>query len=297
MITAARHSRPQVPPLVVASARVSAPPYNRDEAQPWPDRDGVARAFAYVRDGKHWVDVPALGHFSFGDDAVAVTVIPREDARQDAVIDYYHRVILPVVLHGRGWEVLHASGVVTDRGVVAFSADSQTGKSTIAYGLSRRGYPLYADDTIPFTIADQVVETLPAPFYVRLRSPSAAFFGVDSGQRIATGQYAVTPLQSHNESVPLAAVCILERGDSLDRGLAVEFDRPAPAEALFRLQAQAYYNLENDEREREMIRRYLDLIGRVRIVRVRFRSGLDHVPALLDGIERAVIGGEPLHGT
>ena len=48
----------------------------------------------------------------------------------------------------RGWEALHASAVLSPQGVVAFCAGSGTGKSTIARGLSERGYQLCADDAV-----------------------------------------------------------------------------------------------------------------------------------------------------
>src|ERR671935_59558 len=63
-----------------------------------------------------------------------------------------------------GREVLHASAVITARGVVAFCAVSTTGKSTIAYQFSRRGYGIWADDALAFDGADRGVTALWLPF-------------------------------------------------------------------------------------------------------------------------------------
>jgi hypothetical protein len=54
---------------------------------------------------------------------------------------------LAVLLHQRGFLVLHASCVVMD-GAVAFLGDSKWGKSTTAAALYRSGRPLVADDVL-----------------------------------------------------------------------------------------------------------------------------------------------------
>jgi hypothetical protein len=54
---------------------------------------------------------------------------------------------LAVLLHQRGFLVLHASCVVMD-GAVAFLGDSEWGKSTTAAALYRSGRPLVADDVL-----------------------------------------------------------------------------------------------------------------------------------------------------
>ncbi|MDP9243029.1 MAG: serine kinase, partial [Actinomycetota bacterium] len=54
---------------------------------------------------------------------------------------------LAVLLHQRGFLVLHASCVAMD-GAVAFLGDSEWGKSTTAAALYRSGRPLVADDVV-----------------------------------------------------------------------------------------------------------------------------------------------------
>ena len=60
----------------------------------------------------------------------------------DAIEETFERGVLPLALQARGIQVLHASGIETPQGVVAFCARSQTGKSTLAYACSRAwGFP------------------------------------------------------------------------------------------------------------------------------------------------------------
>src|SRR5690606_18526516 len=90
--------------------------------------------------------------------------------------DSYQRCVLPLVLQAAGTEVLHASAVLTPRGVLALCAESGTGKSTLAYGLSRRGYPLWADDAVAFEADETCTNAMPLPFALRLQRDAVRFF-------------------------------------------------------------------------------------------------------------------------
>ncbi len=53
------------------------------------------------------------------------------------------------------------------------------------------------------------------------------------------------------------------------------------------------FSLREEERKRRMMHHYLELTARVPVWEVRFRPGLERLPAILDGIERAVRAGSP----
>ena len=59
----------------------------------------------------------------------------------------------------------------------------RSGKSTIAYGLHRRGYRLWADDAVALEVSESAITALPLPFDVRLRPATAALFGLGRGRR------------------------------------------------------------------------------------------------------------------
>ena len=110
-----------------------------------------------------------------------------------------------MALQVSGREVLHASAVRSPAGVTALCADSETGKSTIAFGLSSRGYPVWADDLVAIEVSDQGGVAISLPFTMRLRPPSAALFK----------QTDSVPVDEHvspgAENSPLAAICVLQR--------------------------------------------------------------------------------------
>ena len=129
------------------------------------------------------MDLPGLATFCFDERSDHVVAAPHPGIAADAVAELYWHSALPLVVQARGGEVLHASGVLMPRGVVALCGASMSGKSTIAYGLHRRGYRLWADDAVALEVTESAITALPLPFDVRLRPATAALFGL--GERAA----------------------------------------------------------------------------------------------------------------
>src|ERR687885_2742131 len=135
----------------------ATPPRLFEETDPdvevWRHHDGTVTAYGTSCDGRHWMRMPGVGTFEFRTGSDVVGAFPEGDADDDLVRDAFRRAVLPMALQVLGREVLHASAVLGPRGVVALCAVSETGKSTVAYGLSRRpGYELWADDAVAFEL-------------------------------------------------------------------------------------------------------------------------------------------------
>jgi len=219
--------------------------------------------------------MPGLASFRFmatGD----VVAVDRRGAAEARIRDAFQRSVLPLVLQARGLEVLHASAILTDRGVVALCAVKETGKSTIAYALSRRGYPLWADDAVAMQIEERAVRAHPLPFSIRLRPASAAHFGKKAGP--------APTLQP--SAAPLAALFVLVRDESIAEGAMVR--RLTAGAALTAILTHAYcFTLADQDRKGRMMEQYLAVIARVPVFEARFGAGLDRLPSILDAIERA----------
>jgi len=253
------------------------------EVEVWRDRDGVLCAYGYTV-GRHvWMHLPDVASFSFDRDSDRVTATPHASVRPPVIRDAYHRSVLPMILQAHHAEVLHASAVLAQDGVIALCATSGTGKSTLAAGLGRRGYRVWADDAVAVAVTELGFNALPLPFTIRLRPSAAALF---------RGVLAVTDATLHSDSAeikpaPLAAVCVLERADDLRRAVKIERLRPAPAFPA--VLAHAYcFSLRDLTRKRQMVQQYLDLTARVPVFAVHFESGLDKLPMILDAIERVI---------
>ena len=162
--------------------------------QVWRENDGTVSAYGYIASGQHWMHFPGLGSFCFSSHSDEVIAFAEPSARLDWLRDTFYRSVLPMALQVFGKEVLHASAVETTYGAIAFCAISESGKSTIAYGLSRRGHPLWADDAVVFEISDHEVWSHPMQFEIRLRAASAQYFrySQNDADNSMSGDYRVS---------------------------------------------------------------------------------------------------------
>ena len=247
----------------------------------WTDHAGGVYAYGEVFGEECWMHVPGLASFRFTPhgNEVAATVAAGVSTAQ--VVDAYRRRILPMALHVSGREILHASSITSSAGVTAFCGPAFVGKSTIAFGLRRRGYTLWGDDALAVEVSHGGAHSLSLPFEIRLRRSAAEFFGLDTTPASAPGDDELPGILT----APLASICVLQRTDS---GAAPVSDRRLPsAEAFAAILAHAcWFTLRVSEGKRRLIDNYLDLAARTPIFQITFKPGLDNLPAVLDVIEQ-----------
>ena len=154
---------------------------------------------------------------------------------------------------------------------------SGTGKSTLAYALSRRpGVALWADDAVAFDVSSTEVAALPLPFSLRLRPASARYFGRED-RPVVTGAV-------HDARAKVATVFVLERSAEPDS--EVEVHRLTDVHAFTAVLEHAYcFSLEGDHK-RDTSEAYLSLVTRVPVYSVRFPGGTDLIPTIVDELVR-----------
>jgi hypothetical protein len=247
------------------------------------DRDGVSSAYGSQCDGDVWLEVPDVALFHLAAGSASLTAIPEESVGSGAVFDAYYGTALPFVVQAtRGLEVLHGSAVfVPSQGCVfAFCGISESGKSTVAYGLAGRGYSHWADDAVAFSVDDGSVTTVGLPFTVKLRKTSSTFFSASPDALEVVEEFEWKPAR-------LGAVFLLEPLDPGDSGEPMAMERLAPGPAVRELLPNAFrFRPQPRERRRGTMRSYLDLVASVPIVSARFPHDLEHLPGLLDELER-----------
>jgi hypothetical protein len=248
----------------------------------WRDNDGRVAAYGRTDGARHCMRMPGVGTFHWRDGSDEMTVAPVAEVTDGELEDAFRRCALPMALSTRGSQVLHAGGVLGPEGVVALCARSQTGKSTLSRGLAGRpGRALWGDDAVAFAASADTVEALPLPFALSLRPASAAHFAgsVDA------------PLAGGDDPAPLAAVLVLARADAHGDPVAAA-RRVPPADAFTMVLEHAYcFDLEGAPRRRDIAEQYLELTARVPVYELRFRTGLEHLEAILDEVERAIAPG------
>jgi hypothetical protein len=250
------------------------------------DRDDEPSAYGWRRDGGLWIEVPEVAIFHLPAGGDVLTAFPDESVDADAVLDAYYGGALPLVTQAtRGLEVLHASAVrARQRGhIAAFCGVSESGKSTVAYGLASRGYGHWGDDAVAFRVESaQPPTAVGLPFTVKLREASAAHFGASPDVNEVMEDFVWS-------SSPLGAVFVLESSGGDHSGEAVFVERMSPSDALHALLPNAYrFRPQTDERREETMRSYLELVASVPIFGARYPRGLDRLPELLDELEERI---------
>ena len=228
---------------------------------------------------------PGVVTFRF-DDQGTIDAFPESGIDPAQVTDLCRRSVEPIVRQALGSETLHASAVRADVGVLAFSGERESGKSTIAYSLSRRGFPQYADDAVVMRMDGDRVAALDLSFGVRLRPEPARLFGFDAAH--TKPLHDVLPLNlagSDDTTTPLAAIFVLGRHAS---GLP-RATRLTPGTAFTAILAHAHcFDPVDPVGRQRLLENYLGIADRVPVFDLRFASGLDGLDAVLDCIEGAV---------
>ena len=281
--------------LTVADRGEAILPDPRDPlVQTWRDYDGRPCAYAYIIQGEYWLHVPNVASFRFTKTAPEITAIPEASARQEKILDIFSRVVLPIALHTKGMEVLHASAIVTDVGLVAFCAMADTGKSTTAYALSKRGYQQWADDAVPFEIENDRVTAVSLPFGVRLDP--------DAEQFLSAGKATSKKIRTDSTRIPIAALIVLKRkenqwgghpgppriraGSPQENDCEVTVATLSPSKAFCSVLLHGhFFNLKSPELMRQMVSNYMKLTSLVPVYEVSFSPGFERLSLLLDRLE------------
>lgn len=256
----------------------------------WCDSTGVLGALSHVLDDEHWLHVLGVASFRLDVTRHAVEAFPCDHVDRETITDEWQSTVWPTLLQIKGAEVLHASAVSTGSGVVAFCAVSGTGKSTLAYALSQRGYWHWADDAVVLDVQPHAVHAAPLPFHTRLRSASALHFGY-ARDRLRRGRVRREGRDA-KAALPLRAICLLAQVACLPDAQAATIERMPGAEALTGvLEHAVYFSLQDQERKRRMIQQYLGLVRQVPVFTLRFRRGLDLLPQIVQTIEEQILEG------
>ena len=227
---------------------------------------------------------PGLAAYRFWwPDAAVITAYPDAGAPIRTVWDTYRRSVLPMAMQAAGWEALHASAVLAAGGVVAFCAPSETGKSTLAYGLARRGFPQWADDGVVFG-SGREIQAIPLPFEVRLRPGARDLLGGVLPEH-SRFEHNGPGEQSHVEPAALRAICVLRRDMDPERVAAARITPIAPASAFTSALTHAHeFDRTDDTRRAQMVHTYLRLVAEVPVVEIAFHPGREPLDALLDRV-------------
>lgn len=112
---------------------------------------------------------------------------------------------------------LHASAVDVGGRIVAFTADSGGGKSTLAAGLARLGLPHVCDDTLVVSVAERVV-AMPDAKPLKLWDDALALTSTEAVRPVLSmpGKHYALPQLKAASALPLTDLYFLEFGESVE---------------------------------------------------------------------------------
>lgn len=262
-------------------APLEDPPLPRQPV--WRDDSGRVFAWGETRAGVHWLHMPGVASYRLSGPGLEVEACPDDGASDARVREAFLKTVVPITAHVRGWEVLHASAVRIRDGIVGFCGPSSSGKSTLAYAMARRGYEHWSDDALILDIGGEGTEALLLPFTVRLRKPSAEHFGAPATREPVESSGTDPASPAARET--LTGLCVLDQTPRT--GIEPDLERISSGAAFGAVFPHAFYFDVNDaDRTRLMVRRHLRLVARVPVYRLRYGAGLDNLGIVLDAMER-----------
>lgn len=166
--------------------------------------------------------------------------VARQAHHSDAEVELFlHGSVYGAIAWINGYVPLHASAVVHEGRVHAFTGISGAGKSTLAAALGARGLPLLSDDVLVLDLSDpDVITCLPGHKRIKLWGDAIALTQTRPIEAVRPDMdkfFAEPPGGIVTEPLPLARLYFLEEGVDAPALTAIE------GVARFRRTPSAYY--------------------------------------------------------
>lgn len=180
--------------------------------------------------------------------------------------------ILPWASVLRGFEVLHASAVQVDGGLIAFAGPTGSGKTSLAVQMVARGARFVTDDVLALDLLEGGVRAHPGAAVAAVRPAERAAIDRSTWRRVGSvigrsGKTFMT-LPRIDSPGPLRALYFLEAGD----GPAVEaVSRPDPR---LLLSSTFVLGIQTPERLRRQLDVCAAIVHSVPLFRLRVRPGI-----------------------
>lgn len=198
--------------------------------------------------------------------------------------------VFPMVLNLRGREALHATGIVTPRGAVAFTGPTGSGKSTLAASFFMVGSVAMCDDCLALIDDGNVIRAIPAYPGLRLWTDAARALNTDASSLREVANYsskrrmlsAAHLTRFPREPQPLVRIYRIMRPSDDEGPLdAPTIEELAPPEAFIEMVSSTF---PLDVTDRDMLARHFRFIQRlaerVPIKRLRIPTNYAALPAV-----------------
>jgi hypothetical protein len=167
-----------------------------------------------------------------------IVIAPAPGSTEEALRLFVVGAGFGVLLHQRGYLVLHASAAVIDGGVAGLLGGRGWGKSTTAMALRQRGHRIIADELLVMRFEDDQVIAMPGSSPLKLRSDALTSMSGDPATSVPVrpghDKYFVSDSTITEGEFPLRTLFLLGAGDTLSVAAV------PPAEAFFGVAPHVY---------------------------------------------------------
>lgn len=174
-------------------------------------------------------------------DGREVIVEPDKETLTEDLQPFLTGPVLAVLLHQRGYFVLHASAIEIGGGAAAFLGAKGRGKSTLAAYLKARGHRLISDDIVPVSFSGDAAWTTAGFPRIKLYDDSIKAIGEDpanfpSVHRFIEKRSYQFPEIFSARTIRLHGVYILDDGEAID------IERMKPIDAFIEVTKNTHLN-------------------------------------------------------
>lgn len=247
--------------------------------------------YAVLPDGSRYRRWSGLFEFLVVPDARRIYARSLNRANDEALLAYLLVDALSYAMVRLGREPLHATAVLTDRGVVAFVGESGDGKSTLGALFVRHGFRLVTDDMLVLTHERDECMAHPGPPRIKLyRDIADRIFG-DGYRGVPMNPVTdklivpLTDAQAVRQPGAIRALYLIGGNRERCAGPHPFIRQLSPASAFPEILAATagHYAFERDRltRQFEFVRR---LVERVPIKTLSYQRDKDNMPRVRDAV-------------
>lgn len=208
---------------------------------------------------------------------------------EEQIIPFLLGPVMALLLHQRGFLVLHGSSVKINHGAVAFLGHRTYGKSTTAINLYKKGYPLITDDILAIKFNEKGNPYV-YPGYMHVRLSEDSYKDVKDNTTIITPirtivgkRFCDTSYRFSPEPVKLERIYILDKSDKI--GISKWSNQKDLIDLIVHSVAHRIFNKQDQANN---LIQCADLINKIDIRRLEIIHSYKDLPQIIEIIEEDI---------
>jgi len=255
-------------------------------------------------DGTEWLSVARLkgeyllrftnlADFTVSADGWQINCYPHGNIVNETASHLLLDQVIPAVLAHQGELVLHASGVVSDYGAIAFLGESGSGKSTLCAGFNRAGFPQLSDDFLLLRASKDGFVAVPSYPGLRLWPDSRTALKWEAADTTPVAHYTTKErldTSSHglpfcSVPVPITTLFVLTSPDETMKTDQVSIEPLTHQDAFMALLKYSFrLDISDRERNKKAFRDIAETVSKLKLFRLSYPRKMAMLPQVRTAI-------------